>query len=378
MKSKNVKRRGNQEGTITQRKDGRWEARMSLPDGKRKSYYGDTRDEVQKKMRQGQRDVDAGLPIVGEKQTVEHFLLFWLENKQHQVKATSFVRYSVQVRKHAIPGLGRVVLSKLTAQQLQSFYSRKVTEGLSPTTVKHLHVILHSALDDAVRLGLIPRNVADMARPPRIVHHEMQSMDDMQVARFIDAAQRDSANGALFILAITTGMRIGELTGLRWKDIDLDKGTVQVQQTLVSMAGKLLFTEPKTRKARRSIRLMKIAIYALRKQRIWHLEQAMQFGPEWNKHDLVFANSSGNPLDPTALRTRFFAFLKEESLPRIRFHDLRHTAATLMLKRGVNVKVVSEMLGHANISITLGVYGHLLPDMQQAAIDIMDSFTEEL
>ncbi len=350
---------------------------MSLPDGTRKGFYGKTREEVQKKMRQAQNDFAAGLPLGDARQTVEQYLLSWLENRRHQIKATSFVRYSVQIRKHAIPGLGKAVLSKLTAQQLQAFYSRKVAEGLSPTTVKHLHVIVHSALDDAVRLGLIARNVADMVRPPRIAQHEMQAMDDHQVAHFIDAAQRDETSGTVFILAITTGMRLGELSGLRWKDIDLDRGIVQVQQTLVSMSGKLLFTEPKTRKARRSIRLMKVAIYALRKQRIWHLEQAMLFGPEWNKHGLVFPNALGNPLDPTRLRTRFFAFLEQESLPRIRFHDLRHTAATLMLKRGVNVKVVSEMLGHANISITLGVYGHVLPDMQQAAIDIMDGFIEE-
>jgi integrase len=350
---------------------------MSLPDGKRKSFYGETREEVQKKLRQAQRDIDAGLPLGDERQSVEQYLLSWLENVRHQVKSTSFVRYSVQIRKHAIPGIGKHALSKLTAQQLQSFYSHKVSAGLSPTTVKHLHVILHSALADAVRLGLIARNVADLVRPPRIAHHEMQALNDEQVARFIEAAQRNERNGVLFILAITTGMRIGELTGLRWKDIDLDRGMVQVEQTLVSVSGRLSFTEPKTPRARRSIRLMKVALYALRKWRIEHLKQAMAFGPDWNKHDVVFPNTLGNPLDPTELRTRFFAFLKQESLPRIRFHDLRHTAATLMLKRGVNVKVVSEMLGHSSIAITLQIYAHVMPDMQQSAMDIMDDFLEE-
>jgi integrase len=121
---------------------------------------------------------------------------------------------------------------------------------------------------------------------------------------------------------------------------------------------------------------MKVAIYALRRQRIGHLNQAMTFGAKWNPHDLVFPNSFGSPLDPTALRGRFFALLEQSALPRIRFHDLRHTAATMMLRHGVHVKVVSEMLGHANISITLSVYGHVMPDMQQAAVDIMDTLWE--
>ncbi|MBA3824605.1 MAG: site-specific integrase [Ktedonobacterales bacterium] len=180
-----------------------------------------------------------------------------------------------------------------------------MAKGLAAASVRNLHVVLHSALSEAVRLSLLPRNVADGVRPPRKEHVEMHVYDESQAALFIEHAQRDPF-GPLYIVAITTGMRLGEITALRWKDVDLDKGVLQVNQSLASVLGKMIFVEPKTRSSRRTIRLTKVAIYALRKQRMQHLDQSLQLGEKWNADDLVFPNSVGKPLDPHGVGVRRF------------------------------------------------------------------------
>jgi integrase len=370
------KRRGNSEGTIAKRADGRWEARVSLPNGTRKSFYGKTREDVQKKLRKAQRDIESGLSLGDGRQTVEQYLTSWLESAKHRLKVTSHYRYTVQIRHNILPGIGKIPLIKLTAQHLQSLYTQKYTDGLAPATIRQLHSILHNAFADAVRLGLVSRSVVEAVRPPRKPRKEMKALDEQQAARFIEVAKSYHPHGALYILAITTGMRLGEVSGLRWQDVDFEKGLLQVEQTVVSMAGKLSLVEPKSSTSRRPVRLVRVALDALAKhhsEQIVLKEKLKQLGQDWNKDDLVFINQVGKPLDPVDLGiVRFHAFLRDAGLPRIRFHDLRHTAATLMLKNGINVKVVSEMLGHASITITLGIYGHVLPDMQQTAVEKMN------
>ncbi|MBA2677373.1 MAG: tyrosine-type recombinase/integrase [Ktedonobacteraceae bacterium] len=368
------KRRNNSEGTITKREDGRWEARVSLPDGKRKCYYGKSKEEVQKKLKQAIRDVDSGLPPPNDKETVEQYLTAWLATVKHQVKTSSFHCYDNSIRIHVVPSLGKHHLSKLTPQHVQQFYTQKLESGLSSTTVRQIHLILHRALKDAQRMGMIQRNVTEMVRPPRTRKVEMKTLDERQAALFVEAANGERLE-ALFVLAITTGMRQGELLGLRWQDVDIDKGILHVRQALYISRGIIYLTEPKTKNSRRTIHLTKVAIYALRKYRIQYLQEAMAFGPDWNtKYNLMFPTSTGNPIRAAHLVSlAFHRILKNAGLPTIRFHDLRHTAATLMLEKGVNPKMVSEMLGHSDISITLGIYGHVTPRMQQMAIDVLDN-----
>jgi integrase len=327
---------------------------------------------VQKKLDQARRNIQEGVTLGTSNQTVEQYLLSWLGDVRHRMKPTTHRRYESQVCINILPVIGKIPLAKLSLQHLQSLYSRKLADGLATGTVRHLHAVLKSAFADAVRLSLIARNPADKARPPRHVRHEMQILDERQAALFIEAAHSEP-DGVLYVLAITTGMRIGEVTALRWKDVDLDAGTLHVRQNLASISGKLIFIEPKTKNSRRTIRLTKGALDALKKQRVVHEQNVLQRDPDWNQLDLVFPNTVGKPMDPHDLVVRRFRqFLQRAGLPRIRFHDLRHTTATLMLKRGVNVKVVSEILGHSSIGITLGIYGHVLPDMQQSAVDIMN------
>ncbi len=371
-------RRGNNEGNIKKRDDGRWEARLMLEDGRRKSFYAKTRQEVARLLTAALREKEAGLPIVDERQKLDQYLRSWLETMQYQVKPSSWRRYGDYVRLHLIPALGHTVLSRLTAQQVQLFYTRKLKEGLSTTTVHNIHGMLHRALEDALRLGLVQRNIAELVQPPRRQHHEMATLSAEQARTLLEAAVGDRFE-ALYVLALTTGMRQGELFGLRWQDVDLERATLQVRMALQEDGSKYVLAEPKTPYSRRKIGLVQPAVEALRRHRINQAQERLALGPAWeSRYDLVFPNRMGGPFIPDNFMKRSFRpLLKKAGLPSIRFHDLRHTAATLLLSRGVNPKVVSEMLGHADISITLRVYAHVTPHMQQAAMEVMEALLEE-
>ncbi len=365
-------KRGNSEGSITKRKNGLWEARISLEDGRRKSFYAKTRQEAARQLAAALRDRDAGLPILGKGQTVESYLTSWLTATKSKVRDQTWRGYEIRIRVHAIPNLGSIPLTRLTAQQVQLLYAKKLEEGQSSTSVHHLHAILHRAFDAALRLGLIQRNVFDLVEVPRMRHHEMATLTETQAQTLLATAKGDRLE-ALYVLALATGMRQGELLALKWQDVDLDGVTLQVRASVHYTKEGYVFAEPKTKYSRRRIALSQIAVEALRAHRTRQVEERLLVGAAWEKLDLVFPNTLGRPLDGTnLLRYWFYPLLKRAGLPRIRFHDLRHTAATLLLARGINPKVVSEMLGHSHVSVTLGIYSHVMPHMQQQAADAMD------
>jgi integrase len=366
-------KRGNSEGSITRRKDGLWEARITLEGGKRKSFYAKTRQQAARRLAEALRDRDSGISVADERQTVGQYLASWRDATKSTVRPRTWQRYEQYVRLHLIPTLGAVVLSKLTAQQVQGLYAKKLAEGLSTTTVHHLHMVLHRALDAALRLELVHRNVCDMVDPPRMAHHEMTTLSEDQARAFLSAAAGDRLE-ALYVLALATGMREGEMLALKWRDVDLEQGTLQVRATLQNIGGAFTLAEPKTDKSRRRIALSKTAIEALRQHRVRQAEERLQLGQAWSDMDLVFPNTIGQPIDASNLyKYWFLPLLKKAGLPPMRFHDLRHTAATLLLGRGINPKIVSEMLGHSQIGITLGLYSHVTPHMQQQAADAMDA-----
>lgn len=366
-------KRGNSEGSITKRKDGLWEARITLEDSKRKSFYAKTRQEAARKLAEALRDRDKGLPVVGNRQTVGQYLSTWLDATKPTIRPGTWKRHEQYVRVHAIPLLGTIVLYKLTAQQVQALYAKKLEEGLSTTSVHHLHTVLHKALDQAVRLQLVQRNVCDLVDPPRMRHHEMTTLSEEQ-ARTLLAAAADDRFAALYVLALATGMRQGELLALKWRDVDLEGATLQVRATLQFTTDGFVFAEPKTEKSRRRVALSRAAVGALHLHRLRQAEERLRLGPAWEDMDLVFPNVIGGPMDGIHLLQRNFRPLLEKAgLPRMRFHDLRHTAATLLLGRGINPKIVSEMLGHSDIAITLGLYSHVTPHMQQQAAEAMDA-----
>jgi integrase len=371
-------KRGNNEGSITKRADGLWEARITLEGGKRKSFYAKTRKEAARKLAELIRDRDKGLPIVTDRQTVEQYFTSWLEVMRAKIRPRTWKRYEQYVRVHLLPTLGSVVLAKLSAQHLQSLYAAKLKEGSSQTTVHHLHMLIHTALDAAVRLELVPRNVSDLVDPPSMAHHEMAVLSPLQARSLIEAAAGDRFE-ALYVLALTTGMRLGELLALQWGDVDLDAGTLQVRASMYYSGSAFVFSEPKTANSRRRVLLPKMSLEVLQRHRTQLLEERLALGKAWQTtYDLVFPSTVDGPMDPGHLvRREFGSLLQKAKLPHIRFHDLRHTAATLLFAQRINPKVVSEMLGHSDIAITLGLYGHVTPPMQKEAADTMDKLFEQ-
>lgn len=372
-KARRTVKRGNNEGSITQLADGRWQARISM-DARRKAFYGATRAEAAAKLNAALRDRDRGLPMFEERQTVAQYVASWLEAIRPTVRPSTWKRYRDLMTLHALPTLGKSPLARLSAQQVQALYSVKLEEGLSPTTVHHLHAVLHKALARAERLGLVPRNVCTLVDAPRMAERELRVLDRDQVRQLLDVALGDRLE-ALYVLAVTTGMRQGELLALRWRDVDLAQNTLQVRATLQYTRERGYFLgAPKTKQSQRRIKLGALAVSALQQHRARQLTERLELGEAWEDHDLVFPNAVGKPMDGmNLLHYHFLPLLKRAGLPRIRFHDLRHTAATLMLAQGINPKIVSERLGHASISITLDLYSHVLPDMQDQAAAAIDA-----
>ncbi len=377
-------KRGNGEGSIYRRNDGRWVGEMTIEGRQRKFVYGKTRKDVQEKLRAAIQEKQEGVVLTGTaRQTLEQFLLDWLENSQKQsVRPRTYERYREIVQLHIVPVLGHQKLQKLSAQHVQAFYTQKVKDGLSPSTVEVFHCVLHKALDTAVKWGLVPRNVCDLVSPPHRESFEIKPLDVEQANKLL-AAARGHRLEALFILALTTGMRRGELLGLKWQDINFAAGTLQIRRILTRSPDKgFVEAEPKTQKSRRSMVVAAFALEALRKHRTHQLETKLKAGASWQEHDYVFCTSVGTHLNPSKdVLDELKKLLNQAGLPDIRFHDLRHSAATLLLSEGVHPKVVQEMLGHSNISMTMDVYSHVLPSMQQEAVgrlnNILGSRKEE-
>jgi integrase len=286
----------------------------------------------------------------------------WLDYIREQVRPGTFKPYEAIARLHIKPTLGSTKLDKLNALQLETLYRQKLDAGLSARRVRYIHATIRKALKDAIRLQLLSRNVADVDIPPRPVKREIEPLTKEQMRTLLDAA-RGNRLEALYVLAITTGMRQGELLGLQWRDIDLDAGTLRVNRSVYDGA----ITTPKSSAGRRTMRLSKVALAALRQHR---LSTAKQRICEW-----VFLSSRGITIGHQNLHNSSWKpLLKRAGLPNsTRFHYLRHSCISLLLARGVPIKVVSELAGHADVSITLSVYGHVLPDMHGTAADSIDA-----
>ena len=370
-----VGKRANQEGSIYKRKDGRWVASIVLENNKRKSIYCKTQQEAMKAVREVNQQKDQGMLLTGEDQTLNNFLTTWLQDvAKHNVRVRTYERYRELITLHIIPVLGKTKLQKLMPQQLQSLYNQKLEEGYAPQTVKHIHRVLHKALNDALKWQLVIRNVSNAVSPPRVPKKEMRVLSGEQAQQFLEVSQGDPFE-TLYVLALTTGMRQGELLGLKWEDIDLAIGILQVKRTVTRLVGKgFTVSEPKTTQSRRRIHLTKLAIEALKQHRIRQREARLAAGPEWQDQGWVFCNTIGSPVEVgNMIRRSFRPILVKAELPIIRFHDLRHSAASLLLLLGVHAKVVQELLGHSQISVTLDTYSHVLPSMQEEAMNRLDT-----
>jgi integrase len=358
-----AKKRSNGEGSVYRRKDGSWVGQykvLTSNGAKRRYIYAKTRKDAATRLAQAVAERDSGLVYDCGSMTVEDYLSKWLVTTKGTVRERTWIRSEVDVRVHLVPVLGKVRLDRLNALQIQALYRAKLDSGLSPRTVQIIHATLHKALKQAVRWQLIPRNAAQSVEPPKARKREVNPLDEGQVRRVLKAVEGDKLE-ALYVLALTTGMRSGELLGLRWEDVDLQAGILQVKRTMFN--GRV--EAPKTSKGRRSIKLAQISISALDKH--------PRVG-EW-----VFCTSVGTPISVHNLHNRSWKpLLKQAGLPKgTRFHDLRHTAATLLLTKGVHIKIVQEMLGHSSISVTMDTYSHVLPNLQGEVVRAMDEIFEE-
>jgi integrase len=356
------RRRGQGEGSIYRRPDGRWVAVLDLGwrDGKRtrKYLYGRTREQVARKLARGLTQQQQGHEFANERLTVEQFLGRWLQAKQGTVRPGTWTRYEELVRLHVNPKLGKRRLASLKPDQLQQFYT-ELQASRSPATLLKVHRMLHNAFKLAVRWGAMPLNITELVIAPTIERHEFDTFTAEQVRSFLKAAQGDRLE-ALYVLAITTGLRQGELLGLRWQDVDLERRRLQLVRQL------------KTRQSRRAVLLPELAATALVDHRVRQAAEREQQGVYWEEHGLVFTNSVGKPFNPNNLRQRsFFPLLDRAGLPPIRFHDLRHSCATLLLGEGVHPKIVSDLLGHSQIGITLDLYSHVTATMHAVAAEAM-------
>jgi integrase len=363
------KKRGNGEGSIHRRKGGGWCAQYTVYTAKgrkRKTLYGKTRLEVAAKLAKALSDREGGITFDADNLRLGDYLQRWLEDsKKGSVKRVTYEGYARQVRNHLVPTLGRIKLRALTPAHLRGLYREKTETGLSARTVGYIHTTIHNALEQAVKDGLVPRNVAGVVKPPQLCKEEIQPLTPAQTKSFLEAVGGHRFE-ALYVLAVTAGPRQGELLGLKWEDIALDRKLLQVKRTLSGIkGGEPVFSNPKSAKGRRSVKLTARAVEALRRHRERQLEEREEVAGLWQNHGLVFPTRIGTPMSRHNLVARSFKpLLKRAGLPEIRFHDLRHTCATLMLAVGANPKVAQETLGHANVTITLDTYSHLLPNMQ--------------
>lgn len=382
-------RRG--DGSVYQRKDGKWVGEATVgrrADGARdrRFVYADTREEAQEKLRKLLHERDRGLLADPAKQTVGEFLASWLQDvAKPTVRPRTYDCYSDIVEQHIKPALGGVRLSKLSPQHLQRFYREKQEQGLT-RTVRLCHAVLHRALGQATKWGLIPRNPADLVDPPKVPKKEFKPLSPEEAQRFLAAAEGDRFH-ALYVLAVTCGLRQGELLGLKWEDLDLERGVLQVRHQLqwVRAEGeerkgkkraepKWVLTEPKSAKSRRVVSLPAVAVAVLKKHKAAQAEERLRMGEVWQDLGFVFCTSIGTPESPSNLRKRSFVPLLEKAgLPKVRFHDLRHTCATVLLAQGVHPKLVQEQLGHSQISLTLDTYSHVMPDMKREVAAKMDA-----
>ncbi len=369
-------RRGNGEGSIYQRNDGTWCATIGVgydANGKRRrrTLFGRTKADVLKTLAEESKDVAHMHGVEAEKITLGKYLDRWLRDAaKPTLKATTYANYERAVEKSIKPHLGGVKLAKLTALQIHGMYSTLEKAGASPDKICTTHAVLHRALKLAVRWRLLPFNVCADVERPKVERKAISPLSVEEARRLIESAHGERFE-AIYVLAVTAGMRLGELLGLYWSDVDLKGRVVMVQRALQELNGKLTLKEPKSARSRRRIDIPQMAVDALIRHRAQMLAEGLA------GVDLVFCNGRGGPMRRTHFHSQHFKrLLKAAGMRECRFHDLRHTSATLLLSQGVHPKVVQERLGHSQISVTLDTYSHVLPSMQVEAAGKFDAILE--
>src|SRR6266700_881190 len=362
----------------------RWVAEVTTSLGKRKRSYCKTERDAVRKKNELLRELEQGTLATGPQRKLGDYLEDWIENvHKDKLRVSTYVKYKKLIKYIGVD-LGNVWLQKLTPEQVRRFYTKMGTKkdkggrGLSSKTIHEIHGVLHLALDNAVRWNYVGRNVCELVTPPRIVSREATLLT-LEQAQTLLSSVREHRLEVLLTMAVVTGMRRGELLALRWANIDFERQTLLVLHTVdyIPHYG-YVETEPKTKAGKRLISLPSFLLDMLQQHRVKLLKQQLKQGDDWENRDLVFPDLRGGYFNSNYLLRIFKKLLKEAGLPHIHFHDLRHSAATILLSMGVNMKVIQELLGHSDISITLRTYSHLLPSLQQDVVQTWnDVFGED-
>ncbi|MFC1902942.1 tyrosine-type recombinase/integrase [Chloroflexota bacterium] len=369
-----------------------WSIVIELPrdfvSGKRKQKWipvKGTKRDAERKLRDVLHSMDKGAYIEPKKVSLGEWLRQWL-NDYVSIHTTPRTQESYRsiIECHLTPGLGAIRLVELLPKHIQSYYAKALSQGrvdgnggLSARSVVYHHRILSKALDYAVRMGMVARNVATVIDPPRVARVKMATLNTDEVVRFLDAA-KETLFYVFFATLLYTGLRRGELLALRWRNLELDKASLIVVETAYKLgSGEYVIKEPKTAHSRRTVSLSPALVALLREYRADHELLRIQLGIGLADNDFVFIRHDGSPINPNAVTHAFQRVIKKAGLKHVRLHDLRHTHATLMLKAGEHPKIVSERLGHASIGITMDTYSHVLPGMQEAAAERFDKVMDE-
>jgi integrase len=376
MTTKTTARRGRGEGTRpTKRPDGRWQARIRLPSGGRKSIYGATSDECARKLRNVIREIeDEGRPN-DDRLTFGTYATKWIERSRPKLRERTHKRYGELLRLHAIPTLGRIPLSKLRADAIDGLLTSK-GRALSPRTVHHLRAIIGRVLSAAVKERLIRVNEITATDPPFVPSRPVRATTPDEAFAILEAVTGHRYEG-LVVTALWTGAREGELLALAWRDVDLDAGRVAIRRTLGlgrDAKGEPKFEQTKTKLSTRTLRIPAVAVATLREHRKRQLVERLAAGARWRDYDLVFATTIGTPLDPGDVLRAFHRVLAAAGIPRMRFHDLRHAYATLSLAAGDDLATIRDALGHSKITTTSDVYAHVLDRTKEQAADRLEAF----
>ena len=372
-RKKTGSKRGNGEGTVFQRSDGRWVTKLTLHDGRRKEFYGRTREEAVAKLDAAKAALRAGQTLPSERITVGSYAATWLSMKRSTVRYKTYSNWECLLRLHVVPHIGRLQVGHLTPIHLQQLYSTLVRQGLNSTTVNTVHRAIKNMLRNAERMDVVPRCVADLVQAPPVKRRDMLILTKAQAQTLLAVAEGHRL-GAFFELSLMSGARVSELMALRWDDVSFERQEMRIRVAMQRTETGVHAGEPKTQAGVRAVPLDDKMLDSLRRHRVAMAEEAMALGVGWrNDAGLVFVGRGGTQLSDSNLRQRTFKPLVQQAgLPAaLRLHDLRHFFASYNLSRGVPVTVVSKVMGHASPAVTHAIYAHCIPGDERAIATTM-------